>query len=207
MPNLAETLLKLTLSAGADGIAARLARRLGVTLETRARLASEEAQRRRLARLTNLRCPLCDTEIEDAWTVTPDRRIEARPNCVCPRCDFRLDACRHCQHFVAGGTSGSSYTGWSLQPMVNFGDEDFTRGGCGVYRAYVSVYDLYDERTADRFAMFAERVRMPKPVADSYHPLPECRAFALAPNRLRHSGAKLDRRWQAWLRWLSRSER
>ena len=201
MPNLSESLFQWTLSLGAVRLAAWLARRLGVTPEAQARLAAEEARRRRLARLTNLRCPLCDTEIEDAWTVTPEGRIEARPGCTCPRCDFRLDACRHCQHFVAGGTGGSSYTGWSLQPMVKFGDEDFTRGGCGVYRAYVSVYDLYDPKTADRFAMFAERVRMPKPVADSYHPLPECRAFALAPDRLRHSGAKLDRRWQAWLRW------
>lgn len=201
MPNPATTLLQWSLALGAARPAAWLARRLGVTPEARARLAAEEAGRRRLARLTNLRCPLCDTEIEDAWTVTPEGGIEARPNSACPHCDFRLDACRHCRHFVAGGTGGSSYTGSPLQPMAHFGDEDFTRGGCGVYRAYVSVYDLYDPKTADRFAVFTEQIRVPKPVADSYHPLPECRAFALAPDRLRHSGAKLDRRWQAWLRW------
>ncbi len=203
LPSIRIPLLRLALWLGWPRLVAWTAWRLGITREERDGLSAAEAARRGLASLLNLRCPLCGTEIRGAWTVTADGQLGARRASVCPTCDFRLDSCRHCRHFRPGGAAGAAVNSGM---MVRVGDEDFTQGGCEVYRGYASVYDLYGEKMADRLAMMgAESIRVPKPITDSYVPLPECTAFALAPRRLRHSDTRLDRTWRAWLRWLSNS--
>lgn len=194
-------LIRLCLRLGSPRLTRWLAERLGVTADERAAWARAEAARRGLASLADLRCPLCGSEIRRAWTVTPDGRLNARRGSLCPTCDFRLDSCRHCRHFLPG----SGQRGEFLAPA--FGETDYTTGRCNIYRGYVSVYDLYGGAMADRFAnMGVEMVRAPRPILDSYVPLPECTAFSLAPARLRHSGVRLDRAWRGWLRWVARGK-
>lgn len=192
--------MRLALALGSPRLTRWLAARLAITPGEREVEARDEAKRRGLASLASLCCPLCGSEIRDAWRVEADGHIGARRASLCPTCDFRLDSCRHCRHFLPGqdGPRGDFLT-------PGFGNVDYTSGRCNVYRGYVSVYDLYGESMADRMAMMGvEMVRAPRLIQDSYIPLPECTAFRLDPRRLRHSGAKLDRAWQAWLRWVAR---
>src|SRR6476619_5647527 len=142
-------LLQFSLWLGSPRLVAWVAQRLAVEPDERAALAAVEATRRGIMTLYNLRCPLCGTEIQQAWTVTPDGRLGVRRKSLCPACDFRLDCCRHCQHFLLGG-SGSHMVGGGGMPTLRINDDDYSSGRCGVYRTYTSVYELYDERTADR---------------------------------------------------------
>ena len=56
----------------------------------------------------------------------------------CPRCDFRLDACRHCAHFLPGAPQSWYTAAWN-QP-------DGTWGRCGHYKRSQPVEDaVYPE--------------------------------------------------------------
>lgn len=137
-----------------------------------------------LAHITNVRCPLCESEIEDALSVTADGMLAVRSGATCPRCDFRLDACRHCAHFLP-----------AKDPYATFNRQgDVTHGRCNRYRALQPVREAYPH-LADRLeALGYEALPAPKPIQDSYFPLPECTGFTLQLERLR--GSKIP--------WLTR---
>ncbi len=135
----------------------------------------------RLTSVANVRCPLCGAEIDRALTVTGAGRLASRPRANCPRCDFRLDACRHCQHFLP------AQEGIGGQP-------DMTHGRCGVYRAAQPVEAAYPQMARRLIAMGYDTLNTPKPILDSYVPLDECTRFELASERLR----------QNQVSWLSR---
>jgi len=66
-----------------------------------------------LARADNLRCPLCGADVPRAWALDSDGRPTAAPGPIkCPQCDFRLDACRHCAHFLPGKPQGWGGRSW-----------------------------------------------------------------------------------------------
>jgi hypothetical protein len=83
-----------------------------------------------LACVTHVRCPLCGSEIAAALTVTDSGSLAVRPKATCDRCDFRLDACRHCRHFVPASSSLAVGT-------LSYGQgSDFTHGRCARYREW-----------------------------------------------------------------------
>jgi len=135
----------------------------------------------RLSGVANVRCPLCDVELVDVLLpsrgATPAIRRPAR----CPNCDFRLDACRHCQHFLPAEDGLA-------------GEKDMTHGRCGLYRAPQPVAEAYPHMAQRLLQMGYETLNAPKPIVDSYQPLDECRSFVPQPDRLRASR----------LRWLNR---
>ncbi|MGD8397879.1 MAG: hypothetical protein PVG11_03405, partial [Anaerolineae bacterium] len=95
-------------------------------------LLGTETETLDVSRADALVCPLCGTEVPDAWTVDARGEPGVAPGPVeCPQCDFRLDACRHCAHFLPGqpGDTGSL--------AVNAGD--ITSGRCGYYKTYQPV--------------------------------------------------------------------
>ena len=141
------------------------------------RLLAEEAARLHLTRVDALACPLCGAEIEGAWAVVAGRLAAARRPAQCPRCDFRLDACRHCAH---------------LQPeREGIGGEDFTRGRCRFYKRPQRVEDFCAPQIAAQLrARGWDVMNGPAPIADSYIPLDGCRAFTLEEKRLRFSGVR-----------------
>lgn len=147
----------------------------------------------RLTSVANVRCPLCDAEIEKALAVTAAGRLAIRPWANCPRCDFRLDACRHCQHFLPAQDGMGGQT-------------DMTHGRCGVYRAAQPVEAAYPQMARRLMAMGYDTLNAPKPILDSYVPLDECRRFELRPERLRQNRVRgLDRERLALIRLWQRS--
>jgi hypothetical protein len=144
--------------------------------EARALLRST-AQAHRLTSVVNVRCPLCDAEIVDALTVTDEGRLAIRPKAQCRRCDFRLDACRHCAHFLPAQVGFSMTTG----------ESDFSHGRCGQYRALQPVREAYPQQARQLEARGYDMLPAPKPITDSYIPLEECTAFELKMDRLRAS--------------------
>ncbi len=132
------------------------------------------ARAHRLASVANVRCPLCDTEIVNALTIKDAGRLELRIGAICERCDFRLDACRHCQHFLPAEDGIG-------------GQKDFTYGRCARYRASQPVREAYPHIAARLESQGYDTLNAPKRIADSFVPLDECQSFALAPERLQIS--------------------
>jgi hypothetical protein len=130
-----------------------------------------------LLHVTNVRCPLCETEIKNALAVTDSGELYIRRNAACSHCDFRVDACRHCAHFLpaAGG-----YTMFERRG-------DFSHGRCGFYRAPEPVRTAYPQHARRMEALGYDMLPTPKRIADSYIPLAECTAFSLRPELLRNS--------------------
>lgn len=145
------------------------------------RLLAEGTARLGLSRVDNVHCPLCGTEIERAWIVDDTGRLDvARRAVACPRCDFRLDACRHCRHFRPGGAADS------LDTLT-----DYTRGQCGVHRQTQPVEDFCTPEMAKRLkARGYDYLAGPAPILDSYIPLSGCQSFSLDERRLRTSGVR-----------------
>ena len=133
----------------------------------------------------SLRCPLCTAEIPHAWTLTPDGRSTVAPGPVeCPRCDFRLDACRHCIHFLPGGPQAAGQFGWS--------SGDATRGCCDRHKVGQPVEQVCSSEVARQLkARGWERIRAPLPIVDSFLPPDFCTAFRPDRKRLKAS----DVRW------------
>ena len=151
--------------------------------EDRAAVLGYETRLLGLERADSLRCPLCGTEIPGAWAVDPDGRVTVAPGSVeCPQCDFRLDACRHCAHFLAGAPQSWHSAAWN-QP-------DGTWGRCGYYRRSQPVEDAVDPDMARALVRQGyEQIRAPVRIADSMLRPDFCRAFSLDPKRLRRASS------------------
>ena len=135
------------------------------------------AQAHRLLSVINLRCPLCDTEIKNVFAVADNGELYVRRQAACTHCDFRVDACRHCAHFLpaTGGATVFDRRG------------DFSSGRCGFYRAPESVRTAYPQHARRMLALGYDTLPAPRPIVDSYIPLAECTAFSLRQEHLRYS--------------------
>lgn len=142
--------------------------------EEAGRVLRNAAAAHRLLRVTNIRCPLCDAEIANALTATSRGELAIRARASCPRCDFRLDACRHCEHFQLA------------QDGIG-GQGDVTHGRCDAYRATQPVEQAYPQMAKQLMAMGYDTLNAPKRIMDSYIPLEECTRFDLNQKRLRRS--------------------
>ena len=154
-------------------------------------LLVETARAHNLLNVTSLRCPLCDTEIKNALAVADDGELFVRRKSTCPNCDFRADVCRHCEHFqpAIGGITMIDLHG------------DFSHGRCGIYRAVLPVRIGYPRHASRMEALGYDVLPTPKPIADSYIPLPECTAFSLKLDLLRRSNVPwLNRQRTALIR-------
>ncbi len=150
-----------------------------------------------LLNVTDVRCPLCNHEIKQALTAV-DNDLAVRRQATCAHCDFRVDACRHCAHFLPA-SDGIAF----IERGV-----DFSHGRCDFYRAPEAVRTAYPQHARRMEALGYDVLRAPRPIADSYIPLPECTAFALKPEQLRKSNIPwIDRRRVALIRLQQRINR
>lgn len=157
------------------------------------RLLDEAAQVLGLRNVANVRCPLCGAELAQALSLTPAGGLAVQPGARCPRCDFRLDACRHCQHFLPE----QDPTGLSLR------DKDFTLGRCDRYHARQPVREAHPHLAERLERLGYDFVSAPKRIQDSYVPLDECTSFSVHLERLRAnkvSGLTRQRLALLWLR-------
>jgi hypothetical protein len=170
--------------------------------EERAALLASETRILGLERADSLRCPLCRAEITGAWVLggavegkkrDAAGRVTVAPGPVqCPQCDFRLDACRHCTHFLPGAPQPWHSAAWN-QP-------DGTSGRCGYYRRSQPVEEAVDPdmaRTLQRQGY--EQIRGPVRIVDSMLRPDFCRAFAPEPKRLKASSVRYPGRKRAAL--------
>jgi hypothetical protein len=134
-----------------------------------------------------LRCPLYVAEVPGAWALDPEGRATVGPGPVeCPDCDFRLDACRHCEHFLPGDPPSSAVWG-----QVSSRSDDITYGRCGHYKKTQPVEQACAPDVARRLkARGWERVRGPYPVVDSLVPPDCCQAFRPDRKRLKAGGVR-----------------
>jgi hypothetical protein len=80
-----------------------------------------------LSRADSLSCPLCGAEVPHAWALASDGCPTVAPDPIeCPRCDFRLDSCRHCAHFLPGQPQAWGNPSWR--------SDDWTCGRCSIYK-------------------------------------------------------------------------
>lgn len=174
------------------------ARLAALAPQERADLLARETAALGLSRADSLRCPLCRAEVPHAWTLTPDGRPAVAPGPIrCPRCDFRLDSCRHCARFLPG----NPHVWGQLAPA----ETDFTFGRCGHYKEARPVEQVCPSDMARRLkARGWDTLRSPIPIVDSFLPPDFCSAFAPDRKRLRLGGVRWpDARRTALLRLLS----
>ncbi len=177
----------------------------GARLETlsapeRADLLARQTAALGLDRADSQTCPLCGAEVPGAWWLTPEGEVTVAPGPVaCPRCDFRLDACRHCDRFLPGAPRGWAEPGW--------GENDMSFGRCAHYKTSQTVDEAYSPEVARRLkARGWGRVRAPRPIVDSFFPPDSCNAFVPNQKRLRAGGVRWpDARRAALLRLLADS--
>ena len=141
-------------------------------------LLAEAARAHNLLSVTDVRCPLCDTEIKNALAVADNGELYVRRQAACAHCDFRVDACRHCAHFIPSTAGATMFDRHG----------DFSHGRCGFYRAPEAVRTAYPQHASRMEAMGYDMLPSPKPIVDSFIPLAECTAFSLKPEHLRYSG-------------------
>jgi hypothetical protein len=149
------------------------------------------AQAHQLSSVVDVRCPLCDHDIKNAQAVADDGELYVRRKVACAHCDFRVDACRHCEHFQpdTGGLTMFDRHG-------NVSD-----GRCGFYRAVEPVRTAYPQHANRMEAMGFDMLLTPKAIIDSYIPLAECTAFSLKLELLRDSHVPwIDRQRVALIR-------
>ncbi|HSJ95731.1 MAG TPA: hypothetical protein VLC53_01580 [Myxococcota bacterium] len=129
-----------------------------------------------------LTCPLCGAQVPRAWALDADGRVTVAPGPVeCPECDFRLDACRHCAHFLPGPPRG-----WAESA---FTADDMTYGRCGFYKSVQPVEQAADPDMARKLKERGyDQIRAPRPIADSFVPPASCRAFKSDRGRLKMGG-------------------
>jgi hypothetical protein len=169
-----------------------------MTVRQREELLVQETGDLGLSRADNLTCPLCGTEVPRAWALDAGNRPTVAPGPIeCPECDFRLDACRHCAHFLPGSPQRMPSARWVAQ--------DLGSGRCSRYRVSQPVEQT---TTADMAHRLKERgfaqVRAPMPIVDSFLPPDSCRAFAPDRRRLKWGGLSWpDARRTALLRLLA----
>jgi len=151
-----------------------------------------------LSRADSLRCPLCSAEVPHAWALAPDGRPTVAPGPIeCPHCDFRLDSCRHCAHFLSGAPQGWGNSGGH--------SDDWTFGRCNQYKITQPVEQACAPETARQLkARGYEHLRAPLPITDSFLPPDSCTAFKPHRKRLRAGGIRWpDTRRVALLRLLA----
>jgi len=158
-------------------------------------LLARETEALGLERADGLRCPLCGAEVPHAWALfgflsaTSGGRPTVAPGPVeCPDCDFRLDACRHCAHFLPGDSLAGGRFGWA--------GADVTSGRCEVYKASQPVEQacsLEMARQLRRIGIRArgwERIRAPRRIVDGFLPPDSCTAFKPDRTRLKVGGVR-----------------
>ena len=138
--------------------------------EERADLLARETEALGLSRADSLRCPLCGAQVPHAWVLASDGRPTVAPGPVeCPRCDFRLDACRHCARFLPGSPQAQGQFGWS--------GGDLTFGRCEHYQVSQPVEQACAPGVARQLkARGWDQIRAPRPVVDSFLPPDFCTA-------------------------------
>jgi hypothetical protein len=155
-------------------------------------LLVEAARVHNLLNVANVRCPLCDAEIKNALAAADDGELYVRRQAACSRCDFRVDACRHCAHFIPSAAAATVLLDWR---------GDVSHGRCAQYRALEPVRTAYPQHARRLEAMGYDVLPTPKPIADSLIPLAECTAFSLKPELLRQSKVPwIDRQRLALIR-------
>jgi hypothetical protein len=140
-------------------------------------LLVETARAHNLLNVTSMRCPLCDSEMKNVLAVADNGDLYVRRQATCPHCDFRVDACRHCAHFLPA-TDGAT---------VFDRHGDLSHGRCAQYRALESVRTAYPQHAHRMEALGYDMLPTPKLIVDSFIPLEECTAFSLVPEHLRDS--------------------
>lgn len=150
--------------------------------EEQAGLLARETEALGLRRADGLRCPLCGTEVPRAWTLTSGGQpAVAQGPTRCPACDFRLDACRHCAHFLAGSPQS-----WG---QITLGGLDLTFGRCGHYKASQPVEQVCTPDMARQLkARGYEQILSPLRIVDSFLPPDSCQAFQPGRKRLKVGG-------------------
>jgi len=151
-----------------------------------------------LSRADSLRCPLCDAEVPHAWALASDGRPTVASGPIeCLRCDFRLDSCRHCAHFLPGPPQGWRNLSWR--------SDDWTFGRCNHYKSSQPVEQACAPEMARQLkARGYERLRAPLSITDSFLPPGICTAFKPERRRLRTGGIRWpDARRAALLRLLA----
>ncbi len=136
-------------------------------------LLATAAQTLGLLSVANVRCPLCDAEIKHVFSVTANGELYVHRQAKCTQCDFRVDACRHCAHFLPAGATMFEQRG------------DFSHGRCGFYRASEPVRTAYPQHAQRLEALGYDALPTPRAIVDSYVPLDECTAFSLNLKHLR----------------------
>jgi hypothetical protein len=166
--------------------------------DERADLLARETQALGLDAADSQICPLCSAQVPHAWTLGADGRPSVADGPIdCPGCDFRLDACRHCAHFLPGDP-----TGLGQSPL---GHSTITSGRCNVHKTSQPVEQTCGPDMARRLKdRGLERVRAPMRIVDSFLPPDSCRAFEPERRRLRQGGIRWpDARRAALLRLLA----
>ncbi len=164
--------------------------------EARALLA-DASREHGLLNVGDVRCPLCNHEVKQALTAV-DGDLVIRRQASCAHCDFRVDACRHCAHFLPA-SDGIAFIDRGV---------DFSHGRCDFYRAPEPVSTAYPQHARRMEALGYDVLRAPRPIADSYIPLPECTAFSLKPELLRKSNVPwINRQRVALIRLQQRINR
>ena len=162
-------------------------------------LLAAMAQAHHLLSVVDVRCPLCDSRDQERLVGGgDDGELYVRRKAACPHCDFRVDACRHCEHFqpATGGFTMFDRHG------------DVSHGRCGFYRAVEPVRSAYPRHARRLEAMGYDMLPTPKAIIDSYIPLAECTAFSLKPELLRNSRVPwIDRQRIALIRLHQRVNR
>jgi hypothetical protein len=151
-----------------------------------------------LSRADSLHCPLCGAEVPHAWALASDGRPTVAPGPIkCPHCDFRLDSCRHCAHFLPGPPQAWGSLSW--------GGGDVTSGRCNIHKVTQPVEKACSpEMVRQLKARGYEFIQAPQPITDSFLPPEICTAFELHRKRLRASGIRWpDARRAALLRLLA----
>jgi hypothetical protein len=150
-----------------------------------------------LSRADSLRCPLCRAEVPYAWTLSSDGHPAVAPGPIkCPRCDFRLDSCRHCTRFLPGDPPA-----WGQFAPVS---GDLTFGRCSHYKKMQPVEQVCQPDMARRLKERGwETLHSPIPIVDSFVPPDFCTVFKPDRKRLRLGGVRWpDARRTALLRLL-----
>jgi len=167
-------------------------------LQERADLLHRETHALDLSQPDSLRCPICRAEVPRAWRLAAGGRPVVAPGPVrCPRCDFRLDACRHCARFLPGSAQD-----WTAGPWRT---GDLASGRCSHYKASQPVEQACAPGMARRLrARGYDQIRAPLAIVDSFLPPDSCRAFTPDRRRLREGGIRWpDARHTALLRLLA----
>jgi hypothetical protein len=150
--------------------------------QEQAALLADETAALGLSCADSLRCPLCNAEVAHAWTLAADGRPTSGPRPVeCPCCDFRLDCCRHCAHFLLGR--------FQMDSPFSFGGGDITFGRCERDKTLQPVEQACPPEVAHQLrARGYEQINAPMPIVDSFVPPDFCTVFTPDRRRIKYGG-------------------